>query len=98
MLIELYRCIVFLQLQSWEFDVFDGHDAEDMVSLIMYMFVQIRLPSFFPFVEDAVMGFVDSVRGHMELYGNPYHNFMHAFDVMHAVYLFLTTMGGSYVP
>ena len=85
------------QLNSWEFDPFDNHDAEDLVSLILYMFVQCRLPSFFPFTEEAVMGFVDSVRAHMELYGNPYHAFSHAFDVMHGVFLFLTTMGGSYV-
>ena len=37
------------------------------------------------------MRFAESVRDRMGLYGTPYHNFYHAVDIMHAVFIMLTT-------
>lgn len=65
--------------------------------LIVTMFVRMRLPLFFLVSEQALMDFVDSVRVHMGMYSNPYHNFTHGFDVMHAVFIFLTEMDAAYV-
>lgn len=57
--------------------------------LVAYLYLGSRSFALFNVVPTALFAFIDSVRTHMSSHGNTYHNFSHAVDVMHGVFVIL---------
>jgi hypothetical protein len=87
-------------LNSFEFDVWrvmeEGHIPSDegLVPCLTYMMAALRIPLFLPIPPDAFHAFAQAVRGSMSMYEEAYyHNWIHAFDVAHTVFVILRTYG-----
>lgn len=76
-------------IKSWEFDVFKYTESE-LLPYIVDMFENFQLLELFRIDLKKLQRFIMTVHA---LYKkeNRYHNFIHAFDVAHACYAFLTT-------
>lgn len=77
------------KLRSWEFDVWKIADDFTLFAHIQTMFDDFSLLNTFKIPAEKFRKFLLSTR---KLYHdkNPYHNFRHAFDVTHMIYLMLT--------
>mmetsp|Transcript_8193 Transcript_8193/g.9088 ORF Transcript_8193/g.9088 Transcript_8193/m.9088 type:complete len:630 (-) Transcript_8193:52-1941(-) len=75
-------------LRAWSFDVW-SYDVKQLLPLMYNMFADFDLMNTFKIDPEDFKGFLNAVslKYHKE---NPYHNFIHAFDVTHTVYLTLT--------
>ena len=76
-------------LRRWDFDVWT-HSEDDLVQYLIDMFVNLELVGCFQIPIPTLKHFLTDIKSGY-LNANPYHNFRHAFDVAHAVYIFLTT-------
>ena len=79
-------------LKNWDFDVF-SYTEKDFPPLIKAMFEDFGLMERFQIPVANLERFILAVRD--GYHANPYHNFVHAFDVLQTVYCLLTTMGAS---
>merc|ERR1719249_547961 len=81
--------INYEQICTWDFDYFslieDGYQTA--IGMIVYMFDDLQLLERFQISEHRLTSFLLAVKQHY--FDNPYHNFLHAFSVMHICYLLL---------
>jgi hypothetical protein len=78
---------------SWDFDCFVS-SPEQLESYVVAMFHQLNIPHAFKISDTALQAFVSAVRS--KYHDNPFHNFFHAFSVLHAVFMMLIhTQAGS---
>jgi len=82
-----------LYLRSWEFDVW-AYKEEQLFPFILDMFNDFGLLERFNVPKDKFQTFLVEVRNNYSK-KNPYHNFRHAFDVTHTIYLLLTTTSAA---
>jgi len=75
-------------LRSWDFDVW-AYKEEQLFPFFVDMFNDFGLFEKFNIPRDRFQNFLNEVRNNYSK-KNPYHNFRHAFDVTHTVYLLLT--------
>ena len=77
------------QICTWDFDYFslmeDGYQTA--IGMIVFMFTDLELLDRFQIPERKLSSFLVAVKQHY--YDNPYHNFLHAFSVMHICYLLI---------
>ncbi len=79
------------ELTEWKFDVFKYHEDE-LLGFAKQMFVQLDLLSDFGIRPATLENFLGAIKC---LYKkNPYHNWVHAFDVMQATFCVLVRFGG----
>eukprot|EP01113_Clastostelium_recurvatum_P000317 TRINITY_DN10138_c0_g1_i3.p1 TRINITY_DN10138_c0_g1~~TRINITY_DN10138_c0_g1_i3.p1 ORF type:complete len:896 (-),score=233.98 TRINITY_DN10138_c0_g1_i3:195-2882(-) len=84
-------------LQKWEFDVFK-YSEDELLPMIMDIFEHFDLFNQFKIPQESMQMFLLEARTVYRV-ENRYHNFIHAFDVLHAVQSFLTEMGcAKYFP
>eukprot|EP00488_Nonionellina_sp_1-RS-2012_P004106 TRINITY_DN915_c0_g1_i2.p1 TRINITY_DN915_c0_g1~~TRINITY_DN915_c0_g1_i2.p1 ORF type:complete len:374 (-),score=131.10 TRINITY_DN915_c0_g1_i2:271-1335(-) len=74
---------------SWDFNYFKlmEDNYQTAIPMMVYMFNDFGLLEKFNISEEKLYAFLISVKKHY--YDNPYHNFLHAFSVMHVCYLIL---------
>jgi len=85
---------MFDKVNDWNFDVFKLRDLTDGQTLFITaytLFVKYDLPRKFSIPEDVLIGFLAEVQG--GYHTNPYHNSMHAADVLQ-VFHFIVAKGG----
>jgi len=75
-------------LRSWDFDVW-AYKEEQLFPFFADMFNDFGLFEKFNIPREKFQNFLNEVRNNYSK-KNPYHNFRHAFDVTHTVYLLLT--------
>jgi len=75
-------------LRSWDFDVW-AYKEEQLFPFFVDMFNDFGLFEKFNIPRERFQSFLNEVRNNYSK-KNPYHNFRHAFDVTHTVYLLLT--------
>lgn len=74
-------------LNCWEFDIWSIDDHLILFDLLVYIFEQYNLLELYGISKQQFKEFIyDVYRSYTDL---PYHNFKHAFDVLHSSYLFL---------
>lgn len=71
---------------SWDFDCFAA-TPEQLECYVATMFQQLNVPHAFKISDAALHAFVTAVRGKYR--DNPFHNFYHAFSVLHATFMML---------
>lgn len=76
-------------LKNWDFDVF-SYSEKDIPALVKAMFEDFGLVERFQIPVSNLERFILAVRD--GYHNNPYHSFIHAFDVLQTVYVLLTTM------
>jgi high affinity cGMP-specific 3',5'-cyclic phosphodiesterase 9 len=82
---------IMLQLTQWTFNGFE-HSDDEMLALAKQMFVHLDLLNHFNIRGDVMERFLLGIR---QLYKqNPYHNWLHAFDVTQATFCFLVHFEG----
>ena len=74
-------------LGSWHFDVF-AHKSDRLVPLVVDMFNQLGLLAHFSIAESVLFAFLYKLE-HIYQDKNPFHNFVHAFDVTQAAFCML---------
>eukprot|EP01095_Lingulamoeba_sp_RSL-Kostka_P009305 TRINITY_DN3207_c1_g1_i1.p1 TRINITY_DN3207_c1_g1~~TRINITY_DN3207_c1_g1_i1.p1 ORF type:complete len:614 (-),score=156.71 TRINITY_DN3207_c1_g1_i1:97-1938(-) len=80
------------KIRTWDFNVWK-HDLDTLQSLILFMYEDLKIIQDFDLSVEQVKKFIYKCR---TLYHqNPYHNFRHAFDVTHSIYIFLTKSGAA---
>jgi FixJ family two-component response regulator len=80
------------ELTQWTFDVFKYREDE-LLGLVKQMFVELDLLSDFGIRPEALEKFLGAIK---QLYkDNPYHNWVHAFDVTQATFCVLVRFGGQ---
>lgn len=77
-----------LNLNSWDFDIFQV-PTEELPFVALHLFESLDLLEFFAIPPDACLSFLFEIEAKYHV--NYYHNFRHAVDVAHAVYLLITT-------
>ena len=70
---------------SFDFDYFANCSATQFPNLILLMFHEFNLLSQFKIDPKKILNFVALLEKHHNL--NPYHNFLHAFSVLHATFV-----------
>ena len=79
----------FQQLDSWDMDYFGLESKpECAIALFKHMLDRFNLITKYKISENILFRFLNVVRTHY--YDNPYHNFVHAFNVVHVCYLILS--------
>lgn len=78
------------ELQSWGFNS-TKLTPEQMLVYLKQMFIHFDLLNRFNINEKRFESFLLAIRDNY--YNNPYHNFMHAFDVSQTIFSLLTSMG-----
>ncbi|BFI40333.1 protein MpCAPE [Marchantia polymorpha subsp. ruderalis] len=78
-------------INSWTFDIFQLDD-DSLPKMVEKIFRELGLFDNFPLDVKKVRAFTNAMV--MRYQPNPYHNFRHACDVLHAVYLILTLVDG----
>jgi hypothetical protein len=82
---------VVLQLTEWTFDAFKQSE-DSLAGLVTQMFVHLDLLVHFNIRVDVLERFLTAVR---QMYNpNPYHNWIHAFDVTQATFCYLIHFDG----
>jgi hypothetical protein len=82
---------IILQLTQWSFNGFE-HSDDETLALAKQMFVHLDLLNHFSIRADVLERFLLGIR---QLYKqNPYHNWLHAFDVAQATFCFLVHFEG----
>lgn len=77
---------VLKDLRELNLDVFR---LEDLPTYVYSMLLDFDLLNQFDIPKDKLQYFVSEIREHYELWANPYHNFLHGFNVMHISYIIL---------
>jgi len=85
--------MIISELQSYSFNVWQQKE-ENLVDYVIKMFNDFHLLEVFPIGEDKLRSFLNTIQSKYHK-SNPYHNFIHAFDVTQSVYSFLTTGKGA---
>nr|BCL77501.1 bifunctional adenylyl cyclase/cAMP phosphodiesterase [Anthoceros agrestis] len=81
-------------IDSWSFDIFQIED-KDLPEMVEMIFKKLDLFETFALQPQKFRAFV---RGMVARYQpNPYHNFRHACDVLHATYMLLTTCAARHM-
>jgi len=80
-------------LRSWDFDVWTVTDDNTFFSFILAMFEDFHLLETYQILKSDFELFLVDVRSHYKD-KNPYHNWRHAFDVTHMIYMMLTRAEG----
>ena len=80
------------ELRSWQFNPF-SRGLDDLISCVVVMFRDLGLLAAFEIGESVLRTFALTVQ--LSYQSNPYHNWVHAFDVTHAVYVAVTRFGLS---
>eukprot|EP00484_Ammonia_sp_Unknown_P028737 CAMPEP_0197045700 /NCGR_PEP_ID=MMETSP1384-20130603/21506_1 /TAXON_ID=29189 /ORGANISM="Ammonia sp." /LENGTH=865 /DNA_ID=CAMNT_0042477355 /DNA_START=40 /DNA_END=2637 /DNA_ORIENTATION=+ len=77
------------EVDSWDFDYFKllEDNYQTAIPMMVYMFNDCGLLSKFNIPEQKLFSFLIACKQHY--YDNPYHNFLHAFSVMHVCYLLM---------
>jgi CheY-like chemotaxis protein len=88
-LIKPLDCKTTEQLRTWEFDVWSFSNEEELTTLVVEMFRDFNLLELYKLNPITFHQFVTEVRKSYRT-TNPYHNFRHAFDCVHMIYLLLT--------
>lgn len=73
---------------SWEFNVFNM-DSDLLPQLIEGMYLDFKVDEILRTNKYVIQNFIVAMKGHY--HPNPFHNFLHAFSVVHSAYLLLTT-------
>ena len=77
------------EICTWDFDYFslmdDGYQTA--IGMVVFMFTDLQLLERFSIPERKLTAFLVAVKQHY--YNNTYHNFLHAFSVLHICYLLL---------
>ncbi|KAL2613527.1 hypothetical protein R1flu_025219 [Riccia fluitans] len=79
--------LILQGIDSWAFDIFQIDD-ENLPKMVEKIFRELGLFDNFPLDVRKVRSFIHAMV--VRYQPNPYHNFRHACDVLHAVYLLLT--------
>eukprot|EP00698_Gefionella_okellyi_P003609 TRINITY_DN13389_c0_g1_i1.p1 TRINITY_DN13389_c0_g1~~TRINITY_DN13389_c0_g1_i1.p1 ORF type:complete len:580 (-),score=133.94 TRINITY_DN13389_c0_g1_i1:81-1820(-) len=90
---EVSNVIERKELRNWDFDVW-SYKEEGLLNFLKDMFSDFGLMERFNISEVRLKSFLLAVRAQYNS-KNPYHNFRHAFDVTHAVYVCLTQGQGA---
>jgi len=74
---------------TWDFDYFVliEDDYQTAIPMAVYMLADLGLLEKFSIPHSTLYAFLNSVKEHY--WANPYHNFLHAFSVMHICYLLI---------
>lgn len=75
-------------IPSWDFNVFLA-DKDSLPELIEDMFMKYNLPRVLNISQQRLQNFIMVIKENY--HPNPFHNFMHAFSVVHTAYLLLST-------
>eukprot|EP01126_Amoeba_proteus_P010174 TRINITY_DN13951_c0_g1_i4.p1 TRINITY_DN13951_c0_g1~~TRINITY_DN13951_c0_g1_i4.p1 ORF type:complete len:597 (+),score=128.04 TRINITY_DN13951_c0_g1_i4:68-1792(+) len=81
-------------LRTNDFDVWTIQQDSVLNALIIAMFDDFGILKLFEIEQTKFKNFLMAIQHHYLAY-NPYHNFRHAFDVLHATYLFLSNCKAS---
>ncbi len=79
------------RLTEWAFNVFE-HTEDELLVLTRQMFIHLDMLTHFNIAADVLERFLLAVK--QQYKPNPYHNWMHAVDVMQATFCFLTHFDG----
>lgn len=79
-------------LGSWEFNVF-ALDSDSLPKLIEDMYLSFNLDRILDTTKQTLRNFIQATK--QNYHPNPFHNFTHAFSVVHAAYLLLSTTGAA---
>ncbi|KAJ7521966.1 hypothetical protein O6H91_19G076900 [Diphasiastrum complanatum] len=80
--------MMFENINSWSFDIFTIND-DDLPKLVEKVFINLSIFEYCLLDLKKVRTFINCIMAQYRSYV-PYHNFRHACDVLHAVYLILT--------
>jgi len=75
-------------IPSWDFNVFQA-DMETLPQLIEDMFMKFKVPQVLGTTQERLQNFIMVIKENY--HPNPFHNFLHAFSVVHTTYLLLST-------
>ncbi|TYZ63598.1 hypothetical protein PybrP1_004808 [[Pythium] brassicae (nom. inval.)] len=75
-------------IPSWDFNVFLA-DMDSLPELIENMFMKYNLPRVLNISQQRMQNFILVIKENY--HPNPFHNFLHAFSVVHTAYLLLST-------
>ncbi|KAI9995260.1 hypothetical protein PInf_012311 [Phytophthora infestans] len=73
---------------SWDFNVFTT-DTTDLPKLLEEMYLDFKVDEVLNTTKHRLQNFIVAMKEHY--HPNPFHNFLHAFSVVHAAYLLLST-------
>ncbi|XP_043939909.1 calcium/calmodulin-dependent 3',5'-cyclic nucleotide phosphodiesterase 1B isoform X2 [Protopterus annectens] len=91
---EVVNCLK--TLDSWSFDVFALNTVSEnhaLKSVIFELLARYNLNSRFKIPFSCLVPFLDALESGYSKYQNPYHNLVHAADVMQTVHCFLMSTG-----
>lgn len=77
---------------SWEFNVFNV-DSDLLPQLLEGMYLDFKVDEILKTSKYVIQNFIVAMKSHY--HPNPFHNFLHAFSVVHATYLLLTTTSAA---
>lgn len=77
---------------SWEFNVFNV-DSDLLPQLLEGMYLDFKVDEILKTSKYAIQNFIVAMKSHY--HPNPFHNFLHAFSVVHASYLLLATTSAA---
>jgi len=75
-------------LTSWNYDVWHSTE-EQLCNDLWCMFTVLKLPQRFGIQEQTFLSFLNDIRGN-RMQKNPYHNFLHLYDVTRACFVMLS--------
>ena len=76
------------KLRNFLFDVWQEKE-EDLMDMLIFFFQDFNLLETFQIPEEKMRNFIQMIKSKY-IRSNPYHNFIHAFDVTQTVYSYLT--------
>lgn len=74
---------------------FDPFSIQDHFVYLRAMFQDFDILNQFGIRDDKLLNFTTAIKEHYSVWDNPFHNFYHGFNVMHSVYLLLSTTHAS---
>lgn len=75
-------------IPSWDFNVFQA-DMDTLPQMIEDMFMKFNVPKVLGITQQRLQNFIMVIKDNY--HPNPFHNFLHAFSVVHTAYLLLST-------
>jgi GAF domain-containing protein len=92
--LEIIEPTVLTDLRDINLDPFE---IEDHSLYIKTMLQDLELIEEMDFTTECLLNFIKLVKYHYGVWDNPFHNFYHGFNVMHATYMLITsTQAGGY--
>ncbi|KAG7382304.1 Calcium/calmodulin-dependent 3',5'-cyclic nucleotide phosphodiesterase 1B [Phytophthora pseudosyringae] len=79
---------------SWDFNVFTT-DPAALPQLLEEMYLDFKVDEVLDTTKHCLQNFIVAMKEHY--HPNPFHNFLHAFSVVHASYLLLSTTDAAYL-